>query len=105
MLGGADGEAAVAERLAADSSGALRRLFARFQANNRALMAYRPQPCDVAALLLACGDADPGWTALAQGGVDIRAVPGDHSSVLAPPNLDVCAAILDQALACARKPR
>ncbi len=40
------------------------------------------------------GDSTSGWGAIAQGGVDVRPVPGDHWSLLTEPNIDQLAATI-----------
>ncbi|MBC7136958.1 MAG: AMP-binding protein [Oceanibaculum nanhaiense] len=91
------------EALPGMDSGQLRRLFAVFRAHGQALAGYVPRPCAASVTLLA-GEAVPvtdrsrGWAAFAGGGLDVHAVPGDHHSILQPPGLDLCAAILDAAL-------
>jgi len=88
------------ERLEEDAR--LRPLLAVYRAHNAALMAYNPAPLDVPLTLLrAAGggdDAGDGWRGLAAAGLTVEAVPGDHASILRPPNLDLCAARLDAAL-------
>ncbi|MCL4693050.1 MAG: hypothetical protein KJ060_11140, partial [Candidatus Hydrogenedentes bacterium] len=41
-------------------------------------------------------DESRGWSGFAQGGVDVRTVPGDHFSILRNPNVKICAGILRQ---------
>ena len=91
------------EALPGMDSGQLRRLFAVFRAHGQALADYEPAPYGGAVTVIA-GEAVPvadharGWKPLAGGGLDVHAVPGDHHSILQPPGLDLCAAILDDAL-------
>ncbi|MBR9970322.1 non-ribosomal peptide synthetase [Magnetospirillum sulfuroxidans] len=99
----------LAEHFPMGDAAPLRQMYQRFQANNAALMAYQPAPCDVPVLLLraeagAVDDQD-GWAELAPAGLTLRPVPGDHVSLLRPPNLDVCVSVLEEALASARKPQ
>ncbi|MCH2394307.1 thioesterase domain-containing protein, partial [Oceanibaculum sp.] len=94
-------------------SGQLRRLFAVFRAHVQALADYEPAPYGGAVTVLAgkavpVADQSRGWTPLAGGGLDLHAVPGDHYTILRPPGLARCAAILESALSRAeggRRPR
>jgi thioesterase domain-containing protein len=66
---------------------ALSDLFALFRVNFRAGAAYRPTPSPIQVKLFrAAGraDGDPalGWKEVAAGGVEVRAIPGDHYSIL-----------------------
>ncbi|MFO7481154.1 amino acid adenylation domain-containing protein [Oceanibaculum nanhaiense] len=91
------------EALPGMDSGQLRRLFAVFRAHGQALLDYEPGPYSGAVTVITgesvlVADRSRGWKPLAGGGLDVHAVPGDHHSILQPPGLDLCAAILDAAL-------
>jgi amino acid adenylation domain-containing protein len=99
----------LAPRFKAEDAEHLRRLYALYGAHDGALMAYRPDPCDVPVTLLRADailsdDKTCGWGMLARGGLSINTVPGDHYSVLLPPNLDNCVVILNDALAQRHQP-
>jgi amino acid adenylation domain-containing protein len=49
-------------------------------------------------------DRSRGWSEFAQGGVDVRTLPGDHFSILRNPNVKTCAAILRQTVGNAPAP-
>ncbi|MEV0729600.1 amino acid adenylation domain-containing protein [Polymorphospora sp. NPDC050346] len=76
-----------------------------FTANYRALLRHRPRPYPGRVLLLSAADEPADdldrWRAVAAGGLDRRTVPGDHYTMLQPPNLPELAralrAGLDQA--------
>ncbi|MEV0396635.1 amino acid adenylation domain-containing protein, partial [Polymorphospora rubra] len=76
-----------------------------FVANYRALLRYRPRPYAGRVLLLSAADEATDdldrWRAVVPGGLDRRVVPGDHYTMLQPPNLPELArdlrAGLDQA--------
>jgi thioesterase domain-containing protein len=67
----------------------LGRRFAIFRANLLMTETYRPEPCPIAAKLYIAtdGHADRtrGWSALAQGGLIIEDLPGNHYALLAEP--------------------
>jgi thioesterase domain-containing protein len=75
--------------------------------HRQALHDYVPQPYPGRLILFQAmapsvgADPDPqmGWGGLAQGGLEIHAVPGDHASLLAEPNVAVLAEKLDPYLA------
>lgn len=74
-----------------------------FSVHMRATFSYRPRPYGGKLLLLAAADSplrgDGGWGKLAAGGVTLATVPGDHLSVLRPPNVTMLAAKIDEFLA------
>lgn len=101
---------ALAGHFDAGDADRLHHLHDLYIAHNAALMAYDPGPCDVMVTLLRAADVAQddetcGWGGVALGGLTLRTVPGNHYSVLRHPNLDVCTAILNDALARRRKPR
>ncbi len=72
-------------------------------ANTRAFKRYRLRPIKGKITLFVAErrvtakanvDESRGWSGFAQGGVDVRTVPGDHFSILRNPNVKVCAGIL-----------
>jgi len=74
---------------------AMESAFALFQANRRALQAYRPRSFEGRALLIraeATAEADrsgrfEAWRELITGGAEIQVLPGDHYSLLREPRL------------------
>ena len=77
--------------------------------NMRALRRYIPKPYPGRVTLLWADErpADPtdrrlGWRALASGGLDVRVIPGDHSSMMKEPHVQVLAQELRSALDAAR---
>jgi len=101
---------ALAGQFDAGDADRLRRLRDLYGAHSAALMAYDPAPCDVGLTLLRAGgvaidDETCGWGALARAGMTLRTLPGDHASILRPPNLEACVAALDDALARRDRPR
>jgi amino acid adenylation domain-containing protein len=98
----------LAERLDAGAGNAaavreeLERRFAVFCANTRAIAGYRPAG-RVRASLLVIGsertyDSTPDWRAAVDGPVESLRLPGEHFTLLVPPNLQrVAGAILDRA--------
>jgi len=74
---------------------AMEAAFALFQANRRALQAYRPRSFEGRALLIraeATAEADrsgrfEAWRDLITGGAEIQVLPGDHYSLLREPRL------------------
>ncbi len=83
-----------------DRLAVLRRLYG---AHAQGLAEYRPGPCDAPITLLRAAhpqldDETAGWKDWAQGGLDIHTVPGSHHTLLAPPNVAACAAILGRLL-------
>ena len=93
----------LAGRVQPEDAPRLRHLYALYRAHNDALMAYEPAPIDIPVTLLraeaSIGAGDCGWGGLTIAGLTIETVPGDHATLLQPPNLDVCAQYLDAALA------
>jgi thioesterase domain-containing protein len=86
---------------AEDSFGQVRRLLRVYRANVRAYRAYRARPYPgPITVLYAAAEADPdghgdlGWSAFTPFPVDTRAVPGDHVTMLAEPNVRVLAETL-----------
>jgi thioesterase domain-containing protein len=88
------------------------RLFGAFRATRSALDRYRPAgyPGRLTLLLAAHrraasanghGRADPAtaWAAMAGGGAEIEALPGDHYSIVRPPAVEVLASRLARRLA------
>jgi thioesterase domain-containing protein len=79
----------------------MRRRFAVYAANVRAMLAHRPRPYAGRLTLIRAGGAvgpEPAWAALALGGLDVGAVPGDHYGILRPPAVEALAAELRAAL-------
>jgi thioesterase domain-containing protein/acyl carrier protein len=78
------------------------RLFGVYERLTEAHRTYVPSAAlsGPAALLLAAStsvapeSADAGWSTWVRGGVTVREVPGDHNSLLKPPNVSVVAAEL-----------
>jgi amino acid adenylation domain-containing protein len=83
------------------------RMLAVFQANARALAAYRPaERCDVPLLVVRAADGPPdgtghalGWDDWTHGGVEARVVPGRHHEILREPHVAAAATVLDEWLA------
>ncbi|MGE5514810.1 MAG: amino acid adenylation domain-containing protein [Bacteroidota bacterium] len=100
---------ALAGRFVPADADRLRHLYALYRAHNAALMAYVPAAIDIPVTLLRAEEGEwaeqDGWEALVPAGLTVQPVPGDHASVLQPPNLDVCAARLGAALARRANPR
>jgi thioesterase domain-containing protein len=75
-------------------------------ANLRALARYRPRPYPGKVTLFRAQERHPavydrqllGWGYLAQGGIDIYEIPGDHVTIVKPPGLDVLVDRLKTAL-------
>ncbi len=69
----------------------LQTLFSVFAANLRALAHYRPSPIAGRITMLRASegsaDADRGWGGLAEGGLELTEVPGDHYGVLRAPGV------------------
>ncbi|MEH2034162.1 MAG: AMP-binding protein [Nostoc sp.] len=78
---------------------AARRLFQVIQANNLALLKYKPQPYPGKVTLFRTSkqtgknpqDATLGWGDLAIGGVEIHQIPGNHLNLVLPPHVEVLA--------------
>jgi thioesterase domain-containing protein len=80
---------------------AVRRLFAVFKANTAAVARYRPQAQEGSVTILAPegrAAAVASWARLAQGDVRAIEVPGDHFSMLQPPNSEALAERLGRLL-------
>jgi thioesterase domain-containing protein len=85
------------------------RIFDVFKGNLRAMWEYRPQPYAGRITLFASEEQptsidiarDPclGWGAWAEGGVEVRRVPGRHLDMIREPNVRVLAAELSECLA------
>jgi amino acid adenylation domain-containing protein len=75
-------------------------------AHLQALRSYRPQPLACPVALFLAGDRPSGeeidgaglWRPLAQGGLEVETVPGDHFSLLREPGVETLAARLRQTL-------
>jgi thioesterase domain-containing protein len=88
----------------------LRTVLSVYKANLRALIEYVPQiyPRPLT-LLLSEGSADwaerarLGWAALSSKGIEVLTVPGDHYTLLAPPNVERMAAVIESLLERGRK--
>ncbi|HEY0782789.1 MAG TPA: hypothetical protein VGE98_10060, partial [Thermoanaerobaculia bacterium] len=85
----------------------LRRLFDAFRQHGRALRTYRPAPYSGAVTLLRAAeplpgdevlDATFGWAPIVQGGLDVRAVPGGHYTVVRPPYVEALAEVIEGVL-------
>jgi amino acid adenylation domain-containing protein len=79
----------------------VRRRYAVYAANVRAMVAHRPRPYPGRLTLIRAGGAvgpEPEWAGLAIGGLDVGAVPGDHYGILRPPAVEALAARLRAAL-------
>lgn len=78
-----------------------------YGANARAAMGYRPQPWRGAAILMRTASAgtsadrteDWGWSQLAQGGIQVLHIPGNHMTLLQPPHVAAVAAVIASTLA------
>lgn len=86
----------------------LRALLTVFESNLRAFHEYAPQPGGTRALLLQAAESpsspeDGGWTALIRGGLERHVLPGNHHSILMPPNVQQLAEQLRNALRFARQ--
>jgi thioesterase domain-containing protein len=82
-----------------DSLGQIRRLLRVYRTNVHAYRSYRPRLYDgrITVLRAAAGEApydDLGWSAFTPFPVELRAVPGDHVTILAEPNVRVLAQTL-----------
>jgi thioesterase domain-containing protein len=91
----------------------LRAVWRVFSRNLRASRQYVPQPFSGPLVLLRAGDVpagdaglaeDLGWAALAEGGVEVRQVPGDHYSLVTVPHVERLAEELQALLDRARAP-
>jgi thioesterase domain-containing protein len=93
-----------------DSFGQIRRLLRVYRTNVKAYREYRPRPYPGRITVLRAVDepseipgvsevpADLGWSAFTPLPVDPRAVPGDHVTILAEPNVRVLAETLRNCL-------
>jgi thioesterase domain-containing protein len=82
----------------------LRGLFEVFKANSRAALDYRPASHAVPITLYRASeggldDITLGWGGVTPGNIRVRAVPGNHYSILTPPNLRALADLLAADLA------
>ena len=85
----------------------IRRLYRVSQANVAALYSYEPRPLPVKALFFRARERRPGdapqpelpWVSLAESGIEIEPVPGDHVSMNYPPNVETLARHLRRRLA------
>jgi thioesterase domain-containing protein/aryl carrier-like protein len=82
-----------------------RRLFDVFKANAEAMPGYEPQPYDghitlFGAMQIPLPDVTRGWSAVAKGGLTLHQLPGDHYSILKPPQVESLASILAAGLRC-----
>lgn len=101
--------AAQAGLVQADDIAAGQHVFRVFQANMKATLEHRPGPYPGKVTLLRAAQQqkthdlsdDPllGWGALAQGGVEVFEVPGDHAHMVYEPHVDALAQTLKQLLA------
>ncbi|MBZ4417132.1 type I polyketide synthase [Myxococcus sp. RHSTA-1-4] len=75
-------------------------------ANMRALREYRPRPLDVPVFFFRAREQRPGdpardalpWFQWAARGMEVHSVPGDHDTLLLPPNVDALARVLEQCI-------
>ncbi len=84
----------------------LRRIVELYQANQRAARAYLPLPtrCPIHLLAAAAGPLPSRldlWKPVAEGGLEVQILPGDHYTLLRPPAVDGLAAELARLLAAA----
>ena len=83
----------------------MRRYFEVYLASGVALQLYAPPPVDLDLVLLKASDevADYGpvlgWDALVAGDLQVVPVPGDHNSVMQPPNAATVASVIGSHLA------
>jgi len=77
-------------------------LFNLYQANRRALRAYRPGRFGGRLTLIRAAVSaaafpaiDQEWSALAEGGAEVHVLPGDHYSLLRPPEVGSLAGLLE----------
>jgi amino acid adenylation domain-containing protein len=87
----------------------LRRIVALYQANQRAARAYLPLPtrCPIHLLAAAAGPLPSRldlWNPVAEGGLEVRILPGDHYTLLRPPAVDALATELARLLAAGGEP-
>ncbi len=82
------------------------RLFARFRSNVRAMERYTARACSGRLVLFKAGEGlakaseapDLGWGELAEGGLEIREIGGNHYSILRDPYVEELAAGLREVL-------
>jgi amino acid adenylation domain-containing protein len=78
----------------------LARRFAVFAANHRAMAAYRGGSCAAPILLLKAGEApataapDLGWSLLLRRPIEVQQLPGDHYTLLQPPQVKLLSSLL-----------
>jgi thioesterase domain-containing protein/acyl carrier protein len=88
----------------------LRRLAAVLRANIEALFSYQPEPWDGRATFFRAGEKRPGepprperpWIELARGGIEIHVVPGNHTTMHEPPNVETLARHLERSMGALR---
>jgi thioesterase domain-containing protein len=100
--------AAQAGLVQADDIAAGQHVFRVFQANMKATLEHRPQPYPGKVTLFRASQQqkthdlsdDPllGWGALAQGGVEVHPIPGDHAHMVHEPNVAALAQMLKACL-------
>jgi amino acid adenylation domain-containing protein len=79
----------------------LRRHFAVYRANRRAMITYDPAPYRGRALLIQAEESDdfaPAWESLILGGLARSTLPGDHVAIVRRPGVDAVAALLAGAI-------
>ena len=70
-----------------------RRMWDVFQCNLQAVRNYTPRPCPVPIVLFRAEeqpaglDEDLGWSNLANGGLTVHTIPGDHASLICAPHV------------------
>jgi thioesterase domain-containing protein len=80
--------------------GQILRYFEAYLANGIALQTYLPEPRDIDMLLLRARDEPVdygpalGWDALVKGELTVAPVPGDHNSIMYPPQAAVAAGVV-----------
>ncbi len=83
-------------------------LYGVFRANLRAMYDYRPGPFGGKVTLLRASEHDPaeaetlGWESVAAGGVEVRAVPGSHFTLVRDPHAAELARVVSEVLEEAR---
>jgi thioesterase domain-containing protein/acyl carrier protein len=78
-------------------------LFEVFRTNVQAMQAYAPKPYQGPVTLLSAAEGGPadaahGWAPLVPAGLALHTLPGDHYSILKPPQLDNLVQALERAL-------
>ncbi|WP_344639323.1 thioesterase domain-containing protein [Kitasatospora cystarginea] len=113
-----EAEALLAERMSAEGLTAVKDTYAReilevYRTNVRALHAYRPAPYPGEILYFHAQERREGidparpdlaWAELALGGLDIRVLPGDYSTMFGPRNAEAAARVLTTKLGLDRTP-